>query len=751
LSAGAVLGKEFDLRFAVELCGADPEAAATGLAEAVRRRILWMDEAAGRGRFLHDKLREALLHRLDVPYLRELQLQTALRIEAVDADRIFELAFHFDAAACPERALPYALRAAETARRQHSLEVAGVHYRMAEPVAADDATRACVAEGLGDVRALQGSYDEAAAHLEEALGLATTGIERATLEGKLGDVAFKRGDQRSARTHLERAVRQLGCRLPHRPLGLVVALVVEVVVQIAHSLAPRLFLARRSSQGAERELLIIRLYSRLAYVYWFSAGKVPCAWAHLRGMNLAERYPPGAELAQAYSEHAPVMTMAPWFGRGIAYAQRSLAIRRTLGDVWGQGQSLHFYGVVLYAASRYRECIEKCEEAVKLLNQTGDRWEVNTATWHIAFSHYRLGELAEAVEVAKSLHAAALDIGDDTAAGISLSAWSRASGGKVPAGIVAAQLHQANDDAHTAAEVHVAEGVRLLAEGSAPEAVAVFEDAVGIVRRAGLRQEYVAPVLPWLATALRTHAEALTPYDSRHRRAVLRRARRAARRAGWMARCYRNNQPHALREQGLVAALDGRARRAPRLLSRSLATADRQGARYEHALSRLAWSSLGLGVGTATAAEVGEDAAADIAAMMPATVESGDDPKVAATLSLADRFTSLLKVGRRIASASSSTVIHAAVREAAVTLLRGKQCHVIEVGEAGTLAGTTTSGENVDQFSHSLILQALDSGTPVVLADNSTAHSADSIVLSELRSALCAPIFCKGSQWPVST
>jgi hypothetical protein len=53
--------------------------------------------------------------------------------------------------------------------------------------------------------------------------------------------------------------------------------------------------------------------------------------------------------------------------------------------------------VVFYAASRYRECIEKCEEAVKLLNQTGDRWEVNTATWHIAFSHYRLGELAEAV------------------------------------------------------------------------------------------------------------------------------------------------------------------------------------------------------------------------------------------------------------------------------------------------------------------------------------------------------------------
>ena len=89
---------------------------------------------------------------------------------------------------------------------------------------------------------------------------------------------------------------------------------------------------RQTTAAAEREFLAIRLYSRLAYVYWFCAGKVPCAWAHLREMNLAERYPPSLELAQAYSEHAPVMTMAPWYSRGLRYAQRSLAIRRELGD-----------------------------------------------------------------------------------------------------------------------------------------------------------------------------------------------------------------------------------------------------------------------------------------------------------------------------------------------------------------------------------------------------------------------------------
>ena len=336
-------------------------------------------------------------------------------------------------------------------------------------------------------------------------------MHRAALRGKLGNVAFKRGDHRRSRAELERAVRDLGGRLPRSSIGLVLSLLAEVIVQTAHTIAPRIFLARRPTEGADREFLKIRLYSRLAYVYWFSAGKVFCAWAHLREMNLAERYPPTAELAQAYSEHAPVMTIAPWFARGITYAQRSLAIRVELGDPWGQGQSLNFYGVALYAASRYGEAIEKLNEAVRLLEQTGDRWEVNTATWNIALARYRLGDLAGAVAVSRELYAAAVAIGDETAAGTSLSVWSRASSGFVPGDLIATQIAKGNDDAQTNADVQVAEGVRLLAGGAYADAVTVFGEATRIIKDAGLRQEYVAPAHSWLATALRSEADARFP------------------------------------------------------------------------------------------------------------------------------------------------------------------------------------------------------------------------------------------------
>ena len=88
------------------------------------------------------------------------------------------------------------------------------------------------------------------------------------------------------------------------------------------------------------------------------------------------------------------MTMLPWYARSLRYAQRSLAIRRARGDVWGQGQTLGFSGVTLYAASRYDEGVDACREAIRLLKRTGDQWEVNTASWNLAIRLLPQGRLA---------------------------------------------------------------------------------------------------------------------------------------------------------------------------------------------------------------------------------------------------------------------------------------------------------------------------------------------------------------------
>jgi signal transduction histidine kinase len=487
------------------------------------------------------------------------------------------------------------------------------------------------------------------------------------------------------------------------------------------------------------DFLRARIFSRLAYVYWFGRGKVCCAWAHLKEMNLVERYPPTLELAQAYSEHAPVMTMVPWFSRGIAYAEKSLAIRKEFGDLWGQGQSYHFYGVVLYAASRFRESIEKCQIAASLLERTGDRWEVNTANWHIGYANYRLGRFHEALDYAQRTYQAGGEIGDHQATGISLSVWSKASGGKVPAELVRTEQSRSAGDLHTRIEVLQAEAIRLLTKNDNLSAAALLEQAQEIIVRSGFKQEYVAPVLPWLATVLRRRIEQSPLHASADRKRMLRRFGRAARGAYGMAKQYRNNLPHALRELGYLAAFSGRAKRAKAFFTQSLEEARRQSARHEEALTLEAFGEVGLWLGWESAAAnlaLGQTMlqahAAEAKQSLSVYYPEYEVPSGEPSLSLEERFSSLLTMGRKIASALTVDEVFSAVKKAARTLLRLEECILIE--------NPATLPDNATGASRQLIAEMLRTRAPAIFSENDGRSASDSIVLSETRSAICAPI-----------
>ncbi len=161
LTVGAVLGKEFDLDLAVALTGQGASQVTPALDEARRRRILWVDED-GQPLLLHprqaprDAARPARRRRAPKPA----PPGGGARSRRRDPDRVFELAYHFDAAGEPDRALPYALRAAELARGRHALDVGAQplpHRRTGRRPARRRRTAAArIAEGLGDVLTLAG-------------------------------------------------------------------------------------------------------------------------------------------------------------------------------------------------------------------------------------------------------------------------------------------------------------------------------------------------------------------------------------------------------------------------------------------------------------------------------------------------------------------------------------------------------------------------------------------------------------------
>src|SRR5262249_60274507 len=114
----------------------------------------------------HDRVRESILANLAPLERREhhrrlaLTLETSAAPEPQNDKRIFDLAYHFDAAGDGARALPYALAAAEQSRSQHALRLARPQHRIAERGAADQAPRYRGAEGLGGGLRLRGQDDE---------------------------------------------------------------------------------------------------------------------------------------------------------------------------------------------------------------------------------------------------------------------------------------------------------------------------------------------------------------------------------------------------------------------------------------------------------------------------------------------------------------------------------------------------------------------------------------------------------------
>jgi signal transduction histidine kinase len=742
LSVGAVLGKSFELGRMAALAGTRPAEVVSALSEPRRRHMLWAEGT--RYTFVHDKLREVLLDMLTPRERRELHRLAARAAVKGLAQDPFELAYHFDAAGEYAQALPHALLAAEQARKRFALETAELNYRIAErgTPGVDAGTRFRIAAGLGNVLMLRGRYEEARQQLERAQSLARDKPEQARILGQLGELAFKRGDFGQANTYLEQSLKLLGRWVPPRGLLTGVSSLWEILSQAGHTLAPRLFLARRPLERGERDMLAVQLYSRLAYGYWYRRGRMAVLWAHLRDLNLAERYPPTPELAQAYSAHSPALTTLPWFSRAYAYAEKSLALRREQGDVWGQGQSLHFYGLAFYASSRFRDCIDKCREAVRLLERTGDPWEVNNATFQIAMSLYRLGRLREALETSQRLHAAALALGDRYALRLGLEAWAKAAGGRISGSLLEGELANPDQpDPQSHAGVLQAEAIRLLHLGDAAGAVEVLERAQHIADEAHLRQEYVAPIVPWLATALRQLAEGSSSLHPARREALLERADEVARRAHHTARTYRNNLPHALRERGLLAAMRGHPRRARRFLEQSLRVAEAQEMRQERALTLRARGDLGRAQDWPGAVEDLAEASRELEDMEEglAPREAERDSGGVGTLSLVDRFPRVLDAGRRLASALSREAVFEAARESMMELLRAEHCAVLD--PRGLLPDEEVEAQGV---SRTALARALETGRIAVMGQGLPGGVSESMELLGVRSLLCAPIQVRG-------
>lgn len=592
----AILGKQFEMNLTAVVAGTSVDEAREFIKDGIYRAILKETGDGESYEFAHDKLREALLEMLSDEEQKFFSLHTALTIRELHPDRIFELAYFFASAGDYERALPYATNAAKEARARCALKIAEEQYDIALKglKQSNRQGRYLVFQGLGEVLMLQGKYEAALAAFSQAKDVSSSQQESAQIETREAEILFKMGDTFGAAQRLIEALRRLGVYVPINHCAVLLSVALQLTIQILHSLLPWVFIGRRSKKHAGNDLLISQMLNQLSYVYWFEDCSVYIAfWPHLRAMNLIEQYPITPELTHAYSSHSMGMAVVGAFRRGRSYGKKAIKMAIELQNAWCHGQSLNFYGCTVLAACRHAECIEYCGEAARLLERTGDLWELNIANCNVAYGLYRSGNLKEAASLGESCYWESMAAHDLISAASSLSVWSKASFGAIPqAEVERLKLLLTSSAFQPSIELAQAEGISHAVSGRLVDALEVFERAFQWTCRTIKFQEYVTPLLMWYVTMLRRRLEELNE-EGALRKQVKKRIRRVVMLALPLAYIFPNNLAHIWRELALLVLINGRPGYARYCVERSISAARRIGCRHEYVQSLFVLSRIG--------------------------------------------------------------------------------------------------------------------------------------------------------------
>ena len=627
LEAVAVSGQALAVEEATRTVGHDssPMATITRMRNERLVRIVGTDDRPMIDTY-HDRVRETVLGGLDEGRRREIHRSLADVIEAgvgssadelevglsrwdggggtgdLPVSRVYDLAYHFDAAGDARRGWIYGLVAGEQARRQSALEVAAHNFaiarRNAEATEAPSAVRYRISEGQGWTLTLLGRYEDATESLVGTVDLAADAERKARIEALQGEIVFKQGSLDRSIAVYEEGLRRVGHSVPRSRVGLAFGLLRESVIQGLHSLRR----GRLHSEPASTRLdLAVRLLYRLATVYAFQA--TPKAmWYQLYGMNLSETVPPSQHLAMTYAYHSCIMSMLGWQSRGRRHGERSLAMAHECDDFWVLGSCYNYTGIGHYAAARYEEGVTELATAIHHFEKAGDPWELNLARFHKGCCHFGLGDLAAALEEARRTFAASARLGDSRTL-CSSYLWARATRGNLPFEELKGCFPCRPDDVMSTVHGLMAEGHWHSFHERTAEALDRFERSATLVLATWCVNSHMIMVMPELATALRAHALAIRRADPRESERLARRALVQARRAAWITRFFPAAYPVALRELSIQLADRGRIREAIRAADRSCALAEGQKARYEHARSLRVRGEIGKRFGLQGAAE----------------------------------------------------------------------------------------------------------------------------------------------------
>ena len=588
LRLASVIGRSFFYRILATIAEAERELDRS-LADLETRELIREKARAPELEYIfkHALVQETTYENILLQRRKELHHRVAHAIETLFPDRLEEfyalLAYHYSKAEDWRKSQEYLFKAGDQAGGM-----------------------------AADTEALS-HYEEALAAYTQAFGDHWDPFERARLERKIGEALVRRGEHDRAYEHLLCALELLGSPLPTSPGAVRRAIAWQVLVQVGHRLVPRL--SRRSATAEAKAVAEERGWAYYS-LFWVDAVLRPprMMLEILVGLNSAERA--GIPWASAWAGMvAFICAMIPLRSLAGSYARRGIAKAKLAADpmsVWAANNIMGEYEYFFTtdwtdAAVRFATAWDSCHVAgaMRGLGAIGDQW-------------VRLlvdqGNSAEALSRSEAVIRLGLEMGDPV-----VRAWGQLMSGEplyaegafakaeenlsacVP--VLRAALDPANAVKGAARLIHC-----YVKQGRLDEAQALLDEQRILVHQHSIRGMWVRNFRSAdAATALLAAERA----DDAVKEAALEEAKVACGNLVKHGKFELVALATGYRAQGTYHWLRGELREAEKSWRKSLENAEKLGARYEQALTRL---EIGRRLGDRTQLEAAEVALAEIGA-----------------------------------------------------------------------------------------------------------------------------------------
>ncbi|HEV8173323.1 MAG TPA: AAA family ATPase, partial [Actinoplanes sp.] len=354
LAAGAATGRRFGAALVAAICDVDPRHGQYVLAEAEARRLVTATGPDGY-RFLHDRIREALLAGLDELTLRRLHQRIAEVLEATgrgEPSYVYATARHYalgETHRTPRKVYASGLAAGRLALAEHAPAEARQFLLVA--VTAAQAARLTPDIGLpialGQACARTGRFAEGLEHLDRALQAEPDRLRRAEVYGQIAEVHSSAWDPGRAFGAVRLGLAELGKPLPGNHLVLVVTTLWCVLAGLAVGLTG---IGSGSARDRTRERLRLQaaLLDAGARASSMQMHREMRAILGLRALYAVNRLGPAPEYVHHFAGYGLMADVAQRPALAARMYARADAAAAALGDpvlvgyvAWKRGAGAH--------------------------------------------------------------------------------------------------------------------------------------------------------------------------------------------------------------------------------------------------------------------------------------------------------------------------------------------------------------------------------------------------------------------------